>query len=361
MDKERRQRLVLDPDGGDAEVGRWLAALEDARRDTLRELELVTPEMVDWYPDAPLNSIGTLLYHVALVEADWVATDIFELDEPEELAALLPWPDRESVGDSDERRLSRVNGQPLEAHVGRLAAVRAWAIERLRSMEPDDLHRVRALEAYDVAPDWVLHHLLQHEAEHRSHIALLRDMYLQSVAPALPVTPYARHEAPTLAGERVRLRPLADADRNRLLEIVAEPEVARWWAAAGISETVDSLYDPSDVTLVIDVDGRVAGAIQFAEEHDPGYRHAAIDVFLTTELQGRGYGRDAIRALARYLIHERGHHRITIDPAATNTRAIRAYGAVGFRPVGVLRAYERGADGTFHDGLLMDLLRDELA
>ena len=33
------------------------------------------------------------------------------------------------------------------------------------------------LEQYDVAPDWAIHHILQHEAEHRSHIAWLRDTY----------------------------------------------------------------------------------------------------------------------------------------------------------------------------------------
>jgi aminoglycoside 6'-N-acetyltransferase len=362
---ERRERLALDPGSDDPEVGRWLAALEDARRDTLAELERVTPAMVDWYPDAPLNSIGTLLYHIALIEADWVASEILELDEPAELQALLPRPDRERVGDVEERRLSRVDGQPLAAHVERLAAVRAWAIERLRSMSAADFHRIRALDAYDVAPDWVLHHLLQHEAEHRSHIALLRDMYPQSIVATKPPHTAASDDAatdePTLDGERVRLRPLSREDRDRMLEIVAEPEVARWWAPAGIAETVDSLYDPSDVTLAIEAEGRVAGVIQFAEENDPGYPHAGIDIFLTTELHGRGYGRDAIRTLARYLVHERGHHRITIDPAAANARAIRAYEAVGFRPVGVMRAYERGADGAFHDGLLMDLLRDELA
>jgi aminoglycoside 6'-N-acetyltransferase len=41
--------------------------------------------------------------------------------------------------------------------------------------------------------------------------------------------------------------------------------------------------------------------------------------------------------------------------------AIRSYAKVGFRPVGVMRQYERGGDGRFHDGLLMDLLRGELA
>ena len=72
-------------------------------------------------------------------------------------------------------------------------------------------------------------------------------------------------------------------------------------------------------------------------------------------------GPDAIRTLARYLFEVRGHHRLTIDPAASNARAIAAYAKVGFKPVGIMRVYERGPDGTWHDGLLMDLLRDELA
>ena len=63
--------------------------------------------------------------------------------------------------------------------------------------------------------------------------------------------------------------------------------------------------------------------------------------------------------MARWLFDERGHHRLTIDPSAANARAIATYTAVGFRPVGLMREYERGPDGTFHDGLLMDLLRDE--
>jgi len=165
-----RERLFLDPDGADPEVGRWLAALEDGRRDTLRELEGVTPVMVDRRPDGPLDSMGTLLYHIALIEADWVATDILGLDEPPELVAMLPWPDRRPDG-----HLTKVEGLSLDDHIARLAAVRAFALERLRPMSAVDFHRVRSLAAYDVAPDWVIHHLLQHEAEHRSHLAWIRD------------------------------------------------------------------------------------------------------------------------------------------------------------------------------------------
>jgi aminoglycoside 6'-N-acetyltransferase len=83
-------------------------------------------------------------------------------------------------------------------------------------------------------------------------------------------------------------------------------------------------------------------------------------VFLAEHVQGQSLGTDAVRTLAHYLIHERGHHRLVIDPAADNAAAIRAYEKVGFRPVGVMRQYERLPGGEWHDGLLMDLLADEL-
>ncbi|MGH3974999.1 MAG: GNAT family N-acetyltransferase, partial [Pseudonocardiaceae bacterium] len=103
------------------------------------------------------------------------------------------------------------------------------------------------------------------------------------------------------------------------------------------------------------------GLVQYGEEEEPAYRHASIDIFLDPRVHGRGLGRDAVHTLARYLVRDRKHHRLVIDPAADNEPAIRCYAAVGFRPVGVMRRYERDADGTgWHDGLLMDLLAEEL-
>ena len=67
-----------------------------------------------------------------------------------------------------------------------------------------------------------------------------------------------------------------------------------------------------------------------------------------------------MRALAGWLCREGGHHRLTIDPALDNERAIRCYEAVGFRRVGILRRYWRDQGGVWRDGLLLDLLADEL-
>lgn len=162
-----------------------------------------------------------------------------------------------------------------------------------------------------------------------------------------------------LNGELVVLRPAREDDVNRLVSILREPEVARRWGSFDESE-VKEQFVAADKAFVVEVDGEVIGAIQFGEEDDPMYRHAGIDVFLTASRHHQGFGTDAVRTLARHLFEDRGHHRLSIDPAADNRAAIRAYEKVGFRPVGVMRAYERGPDGTWHDGLLMDMLAEDL-
>jgi len=152
----------------------------------------------------------------------------------------------------------------------------------------------------------------------------------------------------------LELRPLAPQDAAELRRIRATPEVAAWW-----DEPEDDFPlgdDPESVRLTILVDGAVAGLIQYWEETDPKYRHASIDLFLDPARHGRGLGTEAVRRVVG-LLAERGHHRVVIDPAAHNHVAIRAYEKAGFRPVGVMRAYERDADGGgWHDGLLMELL-----
>ncbi len=119
------------------------------------------------------------------------------------------------------------------------------------------------------------------------------------------------------------LRPLAEGDEAELRRIHATPEVARWWdvPAEGFPRT----DEPEATRLTIEVDGAVAGLIQFSEGLEPKYRHAAIDVFLDPAVHGRGLGTEALRRVVRHLIDERGHHRITIDPAAANAAAIRTY------------------------------------
>lgn len=164
-----------------------------------------------------------------------------------------------------------------------------------------------------------------------------------------------------LRGERVLLRAPRETDRAALEALFRDPPVAAVWAITPeeIDEKLAGGADGVEVYL-IDVDGEVAGLVQSHEETDPEYRHAGMDIVVLERFHGTGVAVDALRTLARHLIETCSHHRLVIDPAAHNARAIACYRKIGFKPVGIMRLYERGPDGTWHDGLLMDMLSEEL-
>ncbi len=162
-----------------------------------------------------------------------------------------------------------------------------------------------------------------------------------------------------LVGQQVVLRTGAPEDVPGLTTIANEPEVAAWWGQMDEIGVAAQFVD-KETAFIVTYDDEAVGVIQYDEEDNEMYRRAGIDIFLTASRHGQGLATDAIRTLAHYLFEERGHHRLTIDPDVDNERAIRAYEAVGFHRVGVMRAYERGTDGSWHDGLLMDLLVGDL-
>ena len=161
----------------------------------------------------------------------------------------------------------------------------------------------------------------------------------------------------------ITLRPPRPADLDAIAAILAEPTVASWWPRYDrdrIEREFVTDVDDDTTVYVIEVDGAVAGVIQSWEEPDEEYRHAGMDIAVSTAWHGKDVAIAALRGLGRHLIEDLGHHHLTIDPAATNGRAIRCYEKLGYRPVGTLRQNELGADGTFHDTLLMDLVAEDL-
>jgi uncharacterized damage-inducible protein DinB len=159
-----RENLIENPLAGyQPEIGAALWRLEDARDRTLRLLKELPAEYVD--TEVQGNSIGSILYHLALIEADWLYTEILEQPIPDEIDNLFPVDVRDQAG-----ILSNVRGQSLEQHLARMRTVRISLLENLRELTSEDFHRLRSLPDYHVTPGWVLHHLAQHEAEHRGEI-----------------------------------------------------------------------------------------------------------------------------------------------------------------------------------------------
>lgn len=167
---ERDQLLIAPLAGYDPIIARWLWLLTDIRQRTLDVLSGIAEPTLNWRPDDEANRIGTLLYHIVAIELDWLYVEILERpDYVAEVVAILPYDVREPSG-----RLTPVYDENLQSHLARMAAARQLLLDALRPMTAEEFYRVRRLDAYDVTPEWVLYHLMEHEAGHRGEIAELR-------------------------------------------------------------------------------------------------------------------------------------------------------------------------------------------
>jgi uncharacterized damage-inducible protein DinB len=170
MDPKGREYLKVDiHPSRQPEIGRWLWALQDTRRRTLKGLDGLTQAVIDWLPENVESSAATILYHIANIEADWLYAEVLEQPFPAEVEALFQYGTRDGQGN-----LSQVIGMSLEHHLQTLKIVRSLLLDVFEAMDLDEFRRARTLEPYDVTPEWVLHHLMQHEAEHRSQIGAVR-------------------------------------------------------------------------------------------------------------------------------------------------------------------------------------------
>lgn len=161
---------------------------------------------------------------------------------------------------------------------------------------------------------------------------------------------------PTLTRGSLTLRPQRDDDLPLLGAFLADESVARWFEG----DSVEQLRAGDDEVFTILDAGAVAGWLLVEQELDTSYKVASVDLMLGPAFQGRGLGPAALRLILHWLFDQQGHHRCTIDPAAANTRAIAAYRKVGFQDVGIVRQSSPTREGPFEDGLLMDLLKDQL-
>ncbi|MCX6047783.1 MAG: DinB family protein [Chloroflexi bacterium] len=151
------------------DIGRALWTLEDTRRRTKDHLQTMSSPILDWRGSERDNTIGTLLYHIAAIELDWLYSEVLEQEIPAEFEALFPQDVREENG-----QLTFFAAPDLGKHMARLDTTRATLLAVFRQISVEDFRRLRKLADYDVTPEWVIHHLCQHEAEHRGQIIEIR-------------------------------------------------------------------------------------------------------------------------------------------------------------------------------------------
>lgn len=156
-------------------IGRYVAQLTETRQELLRQVAGLTPEQLSWHPNEQTESIGTQLLHVAAIEWSWVFQEI----------GRRPDEDYDGWEEALPIRLGlpQVSGRSLSYYTDRLDRVRQEVLAKLRELTDEDLARLVAdaspppgtepgsVERFSI--DWILFHLVHHEAHHAGQVELL--------------------------------------------------------------------------------------------------------------------------------------------------------------------------------------------
>lgn len=165
-----RTQLVIEPyPSATPEAGLWLGGLQRIRQALLDTVERIdtgglSQECIDWRGvTGDDNSVGSLLYHVAGIELDWLYADLLMQEFPPDVLELFPYPVRDATG-----ALQHVPGIALSEHVARLHTSRARFLEVVSALDLAAWRRMRepAGVDYAVTPEWIVWHLTEHEAGH---------------------------------------------------------------------------------------------------------------------------------------------------------------------------------------------------
>ena len=168
-----------------------------------------------------------------------------------------------------------------------------------------------------------------------------------------------------LQGEKVYLRRLEREDLNRTWEWLHRPVV---YERIGVHIPFSHSQQEAWFQNLEQSRNKMVFAICRTEnnEHignvsldtiDYRHRNARLSIFIASEeMQGKGYGSDALRVLIRYAFEFLNLHRLWCKVDAGEDHLLRFYGALGFEQEGVMRQHEF-KHGQYIDKVLLARIR----
>ncbi len=105
-------------------------------------------------------------------------------------------------------------------------------------------------------------------------------------------------------------------------------------------------------------DNMLVGAVGFFD-YNPLNRSAELGLLIDPQERKKGYGKEAMQLLCRYLFKFRGLNKVYAQTAVFNEAATELLESLGFKRDGTLRDHYF-YDGEFHSGAVYSLLLFEL-
>jgi RimJ/RimL family protein N-acetyltransferase len=146
-----------------------------------------------------------------------------------------------------------------------------------------------------------------------------------------------------LRTERLLLRPVHDADIDRMLEYRNLPEVTRWLLRTVVDPVAfreawrASAADPDDHSVAVLLDGLVIGTVSLdltdgmGQPGMPTRTAAELGYIFDPAYGGRGYAAEAVGAMVARAFDELGVHRVTAGCFADNAASVRLLEKIGMR------------------------------
>jgi len=174
-----------------------------------------------------------------------------------------------------------------------------------------------------------------------------------------------------LSTPRLYLRRFRESDAEAFASYRSDPAVARYqgWDAPYPLEQASRFVsematEPADVpgewlqiAVALAGDGALVGDCAFVPHADDP-RTVEIGFTIAPEHQGRGYAREVVSSLLRYLFEQLGKHRVTASCDPRNVPSVKVLEAVGMRREGHM-VESTWAKGEWTDDLLFAILGRE--
>ncbi|MFW9805895.1 MAG: DinB family protein [Candidatus Thorarchaeota archaeon] len=146
-------------------VALLFSMLERTRRSLRRRVEDLSKDVLDFSPEPKkVETIGTLLLHIAAVEWGWIFEDIAG-KEMEYEKWKYGFPLRENI--------NQIKGEDVEFYLSKLEEVRQDVFNFLKTLSDKDLDSIIEVDSEKVSIEWILFHLIEHEAMHIGQISVL--------------------------------------------------------------------------------------------------------------------------------------------------------------------------------------------
>lgn len=156
----------------------------------------------------------------------------------------------------------------------------------------------------------------------------------------------------------------------RALEITDLPLLFRWendaeaWADGDthnplsqrllreyIESSTGDLYKDGQLRLIIEHESVTAGCVDLFDL-DPRSRKAAMGLYISPEMRGKGLAREAVEWMLDYARDFLHLHQLYAIIRTSNRACCQIYESLGFAADAVLKEWVIGGDGSYEDAIL---------